>query len=51
MTSWSAINARQEEAAIAIGVYKLAVRISIGSGCFGAVWLNYHVWKHGRWQW
>ena len=37
MTSWSAINARQEEAAIAIGVYKLAVRISIGSGCFGAM--------------
>ena len=27
----------REEAAIAVGVYKLAVRISIGSGCFGAM--------------
>ena len=27
----------QEEAAIAVGVYKLAVRISIGSGFFGAM--------------
>ncbi len=34
----------REEAAITVGVYKLAVRISIGSGFIGAMY-GCHVWK------
>ena len=38
----------QEEAAIAVGVYKLAVRISIGSGFFGAMFGWIAMLRHMR---
>ena len=38
----------QEEAAIAVGVYKLAVRISIGSGFFGTMFGWIAMLRHMR---